>query len=144
MSDSHTYTTKLEWKETRKGVVSSDGLPTIEVATPPEFPGGIEGIWSPEHLFVAAAEVCLMTTFLAIAENSKLEFTAYSSEAVGTLEKTDSGFRITRIVIRPHVVISDEGLKDRARRIVEKAEQHCLVSNSMKSEIELDVTISVA
>jgi peroxiredoxin-like protein len=144
MSDAHTYTTKLEWKETRKGVISAEGLPTLEVATPPEFPGGIEGFWSPEHLFVAAAEVCLMTTFLAIAENSKLEFVSYSSEAVGTLEKTDEGFRITKIVIRPHVVIEDDGLADRARRIVEKAEHHCLVSNSMKTQIELDVTVSVS
>ena len=143
MSDSHTYTTKLEWKETRKGLVSSEGLPSLEVATPPEFPGGIGGVWSPEHLYVAAAEVCLMTTFLAIAENSKLDFSAYSSEAVGTLEKTDSGFQITKIKIRPHIVVGDEGLKDRTARIVEKAEHHCLVSNSMKTEIELDVTVSV-
>ena len=84
-----------------------------------------------------------MTTFLAIAENSKLDFSAYSSEAVGTLEKTDSGFEITKIRIRPHVVVGDEGLKNRAARIVEKAEQHCLVSNSMKTQIELDVTVSV-
>ncbi len=144
MSDAHTYATKLEWKETRKGTISAEGLPSVEVATPPEFPGGIAGIWSPEHLFVAAAEVCLMTTFLAIAENSKLEFSAYSSEAVGTLEKTEEGFRITKIMIRPHVVVADEGLKDRATRIVEKAEHHCLVSNSMKTQIELDVTVSVA
>ena len=143
MNDSHTYTTKLEWKESRKGVVASDGLPPLEVATPPEFPGGIEGIWSPEHLYVASAEVCLMTTFLAIAANSKLEFTAYSSEAVGTLEKTESGFQVTKIEIRPHVVVGDEALVDRAKRIVEKAEQHCLVSNSMKTQIELNTTVSV-
>lgn len=143
MSDSHSYTTRLEWKETRKGIVTSAGLPTLEVATPPEFPGGIGGIWSPEHLYVASAEVCLMTTFLAIAENSRLEFTAYSSEATGTLEKTESGFQITKIVIRPHVIVGDEALVDRAKRIVEKAEQHCLISSSMKTEIELDVTVSV-
>ena len=55
----------------------------IEVATPPEFPKGIAGIWSPEHLFVAAISGCLMTTFLAIAENSTLEFTSFSCQAKG-------------------------------------------------------------
>jgi peroxiredoxin-like protein len=143
MSDSHTYTTRLEWKETRKGVVSSEGLQSLEVVTPPEFPGGIEGFWSPEHLYVAAAESCLMTTFLAIAANSKLEFISYSSEAVGTLEKTDAGFEITKIVLRPHVVVADESLVERAGRIVEKAEKHCLISNSMKTVVELDPQVSV-
>jgi len=62
-------------------------LPVLGVATPPES----------EHLFVAAAEACLMTTFLAIAESSKLEFLSYSSEAERLLERTDQGFMITRI-----------------------------------------------
>ena len=79
----HTYTTSLKWVAQRKGTLSSEGLPQVEVATPPQFPGGHPGIWSPEHLFVAAAEVCLMTTFLAIAETSKLEYTEYSSAGRG-------------------------------------------------------------
>ncbi len=101
MSDVHTYRTSVQWSTKRKGKLATKGMPVIEVATPPEFPGGHPGIWSPEHLFVGAAEVCLMTTFLAIAEKSKLEFLNYASEAVGTLEKTDSGFQVTRIVIHP-------------------------------------------
>jgi organic hydroperoxide reductase OsmC/OhrA len=114
----------------------------MSVATPPEFPGGHPGIWSPEHLFVAAAEACLMTTFLAIAETSKLEFTQYSSEAEGLLEKTEQGYMITEIVIRPRVIIRDSAALDRARRIIEKAEQHCLISKSMKTRIRVEADIS--
>lgn len=143
MSDQHTYTTSLTWKETRRGEFSPSGLPPLEVATPPEFPGGIAGIWSPEHLFVAAAEACLMTTFLAIAANSKIEFESYESEAVGTLETTDEGMQITGIVLRPHVTINDEARVDRVTRILEKAEKHCLISNSMKSLITLEPTVTV-
>jgi peroxiredoxin-like protein len=143
MSDTHTYTTNLRWKDTRRGTLGSEGLESMEVATPPEFPGGIEGIWSPEHLFVASAEVCLMTTFLAIAENSKLEFKSYESQAVGTLEKTEAGFQITRIVLKPSVVIADQSLVERTERILGKAEQHCLISNSMKTEIVLEPTVTV-
>ena len=113
------------------------------MATPPQFPGGHAGIWSPEHLFVAAAEACLMTTFLAIAENSKLEYLEYSSVAEGVLEKTDEGFMITRITIRPRVVITDPSGLERARRIIEKAEQHCLISKSMKTRISLEPDVSV-
>lgn len=143
MADTHSYVTRLEWKDTRRALESPPGLPSLEVATPPEFPGGIPGIWSPEHLFVASAEACLMTTFLAIAENSKLEFRAYRSEAEGTLEKTDAGFVITRIVLRPTIVVGEEAAVDRAKRIIEKAEKHCLISNSMKSEVHLQATVTV-
>jgi peroxiredoxin-like protein len=143
MADAHTYTTSLRWSETRKGLISSSGLPDLEVATPPQFPGGIEGVWSPEHLFVAAAEVCLMTTFLAIAGNSKVEFVSYESQAVGTLEQTENGYEFTKIVVKPHVVISDESRVERVQRILQKAEEHCLISKSMKTPVELDATVTV-
>lgn len=143
MAETHSYTTRVRWTEARKGIASSEGLPDVEVATPPEFPKGHPGIWSPEHLFVAAAEVCLMTTFLAIAENSKLEFSSYSSEAVGTLEKTDKGFLVTKIVIKPKVIVSDQALVDKAGRLLEKAEKYCLISNSMTTEVSLDAEVLV-
>ena len=139
--EKHSYATSLKWIAQRKGTLSSDGLPPMEVATPPQFPGGHPGIWSPEHLFVAAAEVCLMTTFLAIAETSKLEYTEYSSQAEGLLEKTEQGYMITEIVIRPRVVLKDSAAADRARRIIEKAEQHCLISKSMKTRIRVEAEV---
>ncbi len=141
--ETHVYKTGLRWEAQRRGVLGSPGLPDVAVATPPEFPGGHAGIWSPEHLFVAAAEVCLMTTFLAIAENSRLEFLEYRSSAEGTVEKTDQGFAVTGITIRPRVTIKDPAQRDRALRIVEKAEKACLISNSMKSRVRLEPEVVV-
>jgi peroxiredoxin-like protein len=140
----HVYRTSVKWTSDRRGVLSAGGLPSLEVATPPEFPGGLPGLWSPEHLYTAAAEACLMTTFLAIAENSKLSFAAYQSEAEGTMEKTETGFLMTRIVLRPKVVVVDASQVDRARRILEKAEKHCLISNSMRARVELEAEVVVA
>ena len=142
--ESHTYTTSLRWTAERRGALSAEGLPQLEVATPPQFPGGHPGIWSPEHLFVAAAEACLMTTFLAIAGNSKLAFKEYSSSAEGLLEKTAEGFRITKILLRPRLVITDAAAADRAKRILERSEQLCLISKSMKTEIVLEPEVVVA
>ena len=140
----HTFRTTIRWVEKKRGVQAPPGLPLLEVATPPEFPGGHPGIWSPEHLFVASAEACLMTTFLAIAENSKLDFVSFSSEAEGDVEKTDQGFMVTAIRIRAKVAIRDEALRDKAKRIVEKAEAACLISKSMKTPIHLEVEVSIA
>jgi organic hydroperoxide reductase OsmC/OhrA len=142
--DTHVYQTSVKLTADRRAVLAADGLPSLEVATPPEFPGGHSGIWSPEHLYTAAAEACLMTTFLAIAANSKLAFESYASSAEGTLEKTGSGFLMTRITLRPKVVVADATQVERARRILEKAEKLCLISNSMKTQVELVPEVSAA
>src|SRR5690349_13974368 len=100
------YEVNLNWQSERKGVINAPGLhAAIEVATPPEFPKGMPGLWSPEHLLVAAVNSCFMTTFLAIAENSKLEFHLFSCSATGKLEKVDGKFMITEIKLSPVLTI---------------------------------------
>ena len=96
----YTYHTSVKWTEQRKGVISCAGKPDIQIATPPEFKGH-EGIWSPEDLFVASANVCVMTTFLAVAERAGLPFTSYESVAEGRLELVDGKFQFTVITLKP-------------------------------------------
>jgi len=139
----HNYTTTVTWENDRIGNLSSPTLPDIKVATPPEFPKGAPNIWSPEHLFVASANICLMTTFLAIAENSKFEFKSFKSEATGKLEKVDGKFMISEIEFKPVVTITDESKREKAIRLIEKSEAACLISNSMKSKIILTPTIQI-
>lgn len=144
MDTQHHYQVKINWVADRKGIASSDVLPTtIEVATPPEFPKGMAGIWSPEHFLVAAANSCLMTTFLAIAENSKLEFDSFECNAIGILDKVDGKFMIVEIILHPTVVVHTSEAAARAIRIIEKSEAACLISNSLKSKIVLQPKVSV-
>lgn len=137
----HTYRTAVMWTEQKKGVITCDGKPQIQVATPPEFKGH-EGIWSPEDLYVAAANVCLMTTFLAFAERAGLAFTAFQSEAEGRLELVDGKFHITTITLRPHLTLAAGSDQGQARELIEKAETNCLISNSMKTRMVLEPTIT--
>jgi len=136
MDSIHHYEVNVNWKSDRKGIMNSPALHSaIEVATPPEFAKGIAGIWSPEHLLVGAVNSCLMATFLAIAENSKLAFLNFESNADGKLEKVDGKFMISEIVLMPIVTISNEGDKEKAFRVLQKSEAACLISNSIKSKI---------
>jgi peroxiredoxin-like protein len=142
--EKHLYNVALTWKEGRVGEMSSPELPTkIEVATPPEFEKGVAGIWSPEHLFTASVLSCFMTTFLAIAEYSKLEYNSFDCSAEGVLAKEDGKFKMTEITLKPVLVISDEDKKDRALRILDKAEAACLISNSIKTVVHLDATVEI-
>ena len=145
MEIAHHYQVKINWDTDRKGTMSSPVLnSTIEVATPPEFPKGMPGIWSPEHLLVAAVNSCLMTTFLAIAENFKFDFIHFESNADGTLEKVDGKYMITAVALSPVLIIAPDADKEKALRILEKSEAACLVSNSVKAKIIFNPQIKIA
>ena len=125
-------------------VMETCALPNLQVDAPPEFKGH-DGAWTPEHLFVASVNTCFMTTFLAIAENSKLEVVSFKAGAKGKLEKLDGqGFMMTEITLHPKLVISHARDAERANRILEKAEKHCLISNSIKTETKLEPEVSFA
>lgn len=146
----HYYNVDIAWNKDRKGVMCSpeltavaQGMGCIEVATPPEFPKGIPGIWSPEHLFTAAVSSCLMTTFLAIAENSKLDFVTFHCGSKGKLEQLDGRFLMTEVLLEPVVQIRNEKDRERAMKVLQKSEANCLISNSIKAKVTMNPVIEV-
>ena len=142
--DAHFYNVDISWKSGRTGEMSSPELQqTVEIATPPQFPKGVEGVWSPEHLFTAAVSSCLMTTFLAIAENSKLEFTDFQCGSKGKLEQIEGKFQMTEVILEPTVVIINEEDREKAERVLQKSEANCLISNSVNSKITMTPKIVV-
>ena len=141
MEEVHYYNTNVKWDEGRVGTLSSPTLDSFKVATPPEFPEGVPNIWSPEHLFVASVNTCLMTSFAAVAENSKLEVESYSCEGIGKLEKVEGKFMISEIELKPEIKIKHEKDIERADRIIRKSENLCLISNSVKTKIILNPKI---
>lgn len=142
--ESHIYQVDVKWMADRIGEASSpELLDTIDVATPPQFPKGLEGVWSPEHFFTAAVNGCFMTTFLAIAENSKLSFTSFHCTADGKLEKVDGKYLMTEVALKPILVIESESDIEKAERILQKSESACLISNSIKSKVSLITDVRV-
>lgn len=125
------------------GTLSSPALDeTITCATPPEFPKGIPGLWSPEHLYAASINSCYMATFLAVAESLKLEFTGFSCKTVCKLEVIENKYQITEAVLEPSVTLKDYASdKDKALTVLEKSKSACLVTNSMKTAVNLNATI---
>ncbi|RPJ87467.1 MAG: OsmC family peroxiredoxin, partial [Acidobacteria bacterium] len=132
------YENTIVWTGEKKGEVSALKLPSLQVATPADF-GGHEGFWSPEQCFVAAVNACVMSTFLAIAQLSKLSFESYEAEASGKLDKPEGQvMQFTEITIRAKLVVTHSKDLERAGRLLEKAEKQCLVSNSIKAAVHLE------
>ncbi|OGP81129.1 MAG: osmotically inducible protein OsmC [Deltaproteobacteria bacterium RBG_16_64_85] len=133
----YSYRTAVKWTGQKMGVASSPGKPDIQVATPPEFKGH-EGIWSPEDLYVASVNVCVLSTFLAFAERAGLSFTDYECDAEGRLELVDGKFQVTSVTLRPKVTLKNSEDAGKAKEIMAKVEANCLISNSIKTKVMVE------
>ena len=136
------YKTTVEWKEQKKGVLSSKGKPSFEVATPVEFLGHA-GIWTPEDLFVSAVNICVMTTFLFFAEKEGIELLEYKSDADGVLEKIDNKFMFSRITLKVYISVKTQEQLSKAQELIVRAEENCLISNSIASKVTVDPVIKL-
>ncbi len=140
---SFTYATSLVWEQDAQGILSAPGKPDIRVSAPPDFRGP-EGNWTPENLFVAAVETCLMLTFVALARSRKLEFVAYKSSAEGLLEPVYGKHVISKVKVRPVITVKSQDDVAKAKEIVGRMEPNCFISQSIDSEVTLEAEVKVA
>ena len=84
-----------------------------------------------------------MTTFLAISENSRLEFISFKCGSKGILDKVDGKFVISEVLLFPEVVITNESQRERTKRILDKSEKACLISNSITSKVTMESKIII-
>jgi len=143
MESTHEYRIEAIGAGGRNGVVHAEGiLPAISFSPPPEFQGEV-GRWTPEHFLVAAVASCFISTFEGIAQTSYLEFGSLRLSAEGVLAKEDSGWRFTEIRLRPTVTVRKEEDRDRAVRLLEKAEKSCLVARSLECKVTLFPAVKI-
>ena len=102
------------------------------VAIPPEFEGP-GGAYSPEDFYCLALINCFVATFKVIAEKSKLNFKSLQCEGLLTVDLDEKGipwmsaFRLKAILLGASDV-------DRAKQILKKTSQSCMILNSVKTE----------
>lgn len=132
-----TYRTDARWLGDRSGLVRSEGKPDLRVSSPPEFKGQA-GMWTPEDLFVAALDLCTMTTFTAFAQHRKLEILSYQSSAEGTLEFVGGSYRVTRVLLRPRIMVADPSRMADAEQALHDAHASCIVANSIQSSVSIE------
>jgi organic hydroperoxide reductase OsmC/OhrA len=131
MENEHTYRVVAWWNAGKAGLAKSESAPNaIHFAAPPQF-GGLEGRWSPEDLLLCAVAGCFTTTFRALADYSKFEYTDLEVAVEGMVHKAQSGYEFAGILIRPTLTISDPAEQPRADRLLEKAKRLCLVSRAI-------------
>jgi organic hydroperoxide reductase OsmC/OhrA len=143
MEATRSYQVRAKCTKLRSGVVASDTVPRpICFSAPPEFLGE-SGVWTPEHFFVASVVTCYVSTFSGMSHASKFGFISLEVDAEGVLEKGPGGWRFTEVKLRPALKIARAEERERAKVLLEKAEQSCLVARSISARVTLESAISV-
>jgi organic hydroperoxide reductase OsmC/OhrA len=136
----HRYVVRADSPQQGVIDVSSPGLETLPTLAPAEFDGPGD-LWSPETLLVASVANCFMLTFRAVARGSRFEWNSVSCSVEGILDRVDRVTRFTDYHIRVTLRVPEGSDEHKARRLVEKSESVCLVTNSLTGEKHLNAEI---
>jgi organic hydroperoxide reductase OsmC/OhrA len=138
----HHYIVHARSEATGDVEVAAEGLPTLRTAPPVEFDGPGDR-WSPESLLCAAVADCFVLSFRAVARASRLDWNSLEARVEGKLDKVEGVTRFTQLVVHATLRVPSGSDQDRATKLLEKAEQVCLITNSLVAESRLDPTVIV-
>ena len=137
----HLYTVSAQCQPTGNVTLASAGLANFASAPPAEFDGPGDQ-WSPETLLCAAVADCFNLSFRAVATASKFPWESLDCEVRGTLDRIERVSQFTRFDIHASLKLPAGADSARAKQLLEKSKQVCLISNSLKGEFHLVTQIS--
>jgi len=132
----HEYGVDFSWTKDRIGHATSTGEGVSMLVGPPRQFDGPGQVWSPEDLFLASIQACLMTTFFALADRRKLKVSSFESHIRGDLDKTKEGLLFTKIVAE--ITVSTDN-NEKAERLLHLSDDYCIISNALINRPELEL-----
>jgi uncharacterized OsmC-like protein len=67
----------------------------------------------------------------------------YEDEAEAEMPEDEPPVRITRIALRPRIVVASEVTEERVLRLVELAHERCYIANSLRSEVAVEPRVEL-
>jgi len=147
----HRYRTLCRWKgSTAVGydhyvraheISATPAEASLTLSGDPAFKGDARLI-NPEQLLVMAASSCQLLSFLAVAARKRLDVVEYEDRAEGFMPEDDKPIRITRIVLKPRIVVKGGDLAA-VKKAVEIGHHECYIANSLKTDISVEPEIII-
>jgi organic hydroperoxide reductase OsmC/OhrA len=122
--------------------LDSGRLAALRSAAPVEFDGPGDR-WSPETLVTAAVADCFVLTFRAMARFSKVPWLALRCEAAGTLDRVDRVTQFVAFSVKATLRVPPGTNVEQAKRLLARAEEGCLITNSLKAPVGVAVDVQV-
>jgi organic hydroperoxide reductase OsmC/OhrA len=153
MSHEHSYRTTVTWAgstgvgyelyDRRHEIALPPSAEALTVSADPAFRGNPE-LTNPEQLLLAAASSCQLLSFLAVAARARVDVLSYSDQAEALMPEDDLPVRITRITLRPQIVVAKGTDIAKVTRLVDLAHRECYIANTVSSEMLLEPVIETA
>jgi organic hydroperoxide reductase OsmC/OhrA len=138
------FPVSVRWRGGRLARADARDKQSLEVATPPEFRGGLAGYWSPEELLVASVASCYALTLAAVAERREAPLIDASVSATGHMSRRANGrFGFTVIEIDAQLE-TVPGADEAVRAAARAAEQRCLISQALDVPVQVAVSVRTA
>ena len=148
----HHYTTTLSWRGStglgyekyRRGheMAAPPAKVGLQMSSDPAFRGD-PALLNPEQLLVMAASSCQMLSFLAIAARKRVNVVEYDDQAEGFMPEDDKPVRITRILLKPRIVVETPADPAALQKMVELAHKECFIANSLKTQVDIEPQIMI-
>ncbi|TAN08933.1 MAG: SACOL1771 family peroxiredoxin [Rhodanobacteraceae bacterium] len=126
------------------GTIHSGQLETkVSIATGMGGPG--VGT-NPDEMLLGAAATCYLMTLAAMLEHAHLPVLSLTLESDITVVVDRGAYRCTRIVHRPGVTLAAHATAAQMARLaslVNLAEQHCMVSNALRGNVDISVAAQI-
>jgi organic hydroperoxide reductase OsmC/OhrA len=138
----HRFPVDVRWLEGKITMASVPGKQPLEVATPPEFQGGVEGVWSPEDLFVGAVATCYAVTLVSAARRRGVPVRSLEVRSFGDVTRRPDGrfgFVAVDLVVE---LETDPGCEGEAQGAVLDAESSCLVAVSLDTPVRVHANVT--
>jgi uncharacterized OsmC-like protein len=90
---------------------------------------------------VAAIADCFVLTFRGIAGLSRLAWTSLECNVTGKVDRVDRVTQFTELSVHARLRVPIGTNEDQARRLLAKAEETCLVTNSLKVPPQLEAIV---
>jgi organic hydroperoxide reductase OsmC/OhrA len=133
----HHYQTWLVRTLSSRARLEAPPRPIISAGPPPEFDGDATA-WSAEQLLLSSIGMSVLTTFEALAARARVDLLAWEARVGGMVDRTQVGLTFTKFSVDIDMEVTDV---ERARAVLEETKQHCLITNALKTRVEIEAKI---
>lgn len=152
----HNYAIQLEWtgnkgsgtfdyrSYSRDHKITIEGKPSdILGSSDPNFRGDATR-YNPEELFLSSISACHMLWYLHLCSESGVIVHEYKDTTEGIMEeKPDGSGLFKEVTLKPLVVVTKEGMLDKAKSLHHEANKMCFIANSLNFDVGHQATIQV-
>jgi organic hydroperoxide reductase OsmC/OhrA len=114
----------------------------LMLSADPAFLGHPEKL-NPEQLVVMAASSCQLLSFLAIAARGRVQVLEYDDRAEAEMPEDDKPMRLTKITLKPRIVVGPDVKEERVLKFTEMAHKQCYIANSLSTEVAVEPTVEI-